>query len=156
MRINIEDCDVPLPTTDDVSDELETLSESIKDSYLPFTPTAVGKLWCRLVQVSVSLGNLLRVHYSIRGPLAGVEAIEASQQELDQCGGSSLESAEHLGHPFLQVFDAQVLLFLEAAKAVLYRPYLLKGPSGLQEDSRNQWQKICLQRAKEAVSPSHS
>lgn len=156
MRINLEDCDVPLPTTEDISDELGTLSEAVKDSYLPFPSKVVGNLWCRLVQVSVALGDLLRVHYSIRGVSAGVDDIEASQQELDKCANQQMDSSSPLDHPFVQVLDAQVLLFVEAATAVLYRPYILKGPPGLTHEVQKTWQKMCLERAKGAASRTNS
>lgn len=111
MRINLEDCDVPLPTTDDIAKELDAIPKAARDRYIPYQSDAVARLWLKLVEISVVLGNILRIHYRHKGSKPTVEDIEKSEEEVQECA----LAAKDLEHetPVMQVFAYQLRLFYE-------------------------------------------
>ena len=112
MRINLEDCDVSLPTESDISDDLDAILPEIKNRYIPFPSMVVGQLWCNLVDISVALGNILRTHYRIQGPSSNLGGIEISEKELASCAPVTLSEGD-IGNPCMRVFDHQVRLFYQ-------------------------------------------
>lgn len=111
MRINLEDCDVQLPSIDDIVEEINAIPVATRDKYIPYRSDAVARLWQKLVAISVVLGNILRVHYRIKGPKPSGEEIEKSEDEMEECRLAD----EDLVHenPVMQVFAYQLRLFYE-------------------------------------------
>jgi hypothetical protein len=83
MRINLEDCDVPLPEPSDVADDLDGIPQDIKTKCLLYSSTVVGELWSKLVRLSILLGRILRLHSKNiwRTDEAQVQKTESELQE---------------------------------------------------------------------------
>ena len=111
MRINLEDCDVPLPCSDDITKELDAISVAVRERYMPYPSEAAAGLWLRLVKMSVALGNILRIHYRHKGPLPSVVDIEKSEEEVKECALNSDETQHN--NPIMQVFAYQIQLYYE-------------------------------------------
>ena len=111
MRINLEDCDVSLPSVDDITKELDAIPVAARDRYIPYQSNAVAQLWLRLVRISVALGNILRTHYRHKGPTPSVEDIEKSEEEVQGCALTDVEMDPT--NPTMQVFTYQLQLFYE-------------------------------------------
>ena len=111
LRIDLEDCDLPLPVIDDIAKELDALPLAVRDRYIPYQSDAVARLWIKLVRISVTLGNILRVHYRCKGPRPSVEDIEKSEEEVQGCvlNNDEMEYAD----PTMQLFAYQFQLFYE-------------------------------------------
>lgn len=65
MRIHLEDCDVSMPSVEDVTLELNGLPASITDKYLPEGRLSLACLWIKLVRLSMVLGILIRTFYGL-------------------------------------------------------------------------------------------
>jgi hypothetical protein len=102
MRINLEDCDVPWPLSDDIVIELNTIPQDICGRYIPYEPKIVGDLWHRLVKISGALGNVLRMHYKVSGPNLQVSEIEPCQTEIESLAIGNEEI--YSSHPNMQLF----------------------------------------------------
>ena len=111
MRINMEDCDVPLPSVDDVTHEVELIPELIRENYLPYSLSTFAQLWVELVTMSIVLGDALRTHYRHAGPHPTVEETQRCEEDLHQCAITE-EACAHQS-PGLQVFVYQMQLFYE-------------------------------------------
>jgi hypothetical protein len=111
MRINLEDCDVTLPSIEDIIAELDAIPVAIRDRYIPYQSDAVARLWIKLVRISIALGSILRVHYRHNGPRPSVEDIEQSEEEIQMCALSHQET-EHT-NPIAQLCAYQLQLFFE-------------------------------------------
>jgi len=85
MRINPEDCDMPMPCVDDVTKELVAIPSATKDKYLPVESDALARLWVNLVKISAALGSILRTHYRSSGPNPGIADIERCEEEIQRC-----------------------------------------------------------------------
>jgi hypothetical protein len=119
MRINLEDCDLPLPFIDDITKELDAIPVAVRDKYIPYQSDAVAGLWLKLVRISVALGNILRIHYRYKGPTSSVEDIEKSEEELQACALTNNEM--EYTNPVMQVFAYQFQLFYEYDSESNYR-----------------------------------
>lgn len=86
MRINIDDCDTPMPSIDDFVGELTGIPASVKDQYLPADVILLARYWVSLLKLSEALGGVLATHY--RPPSKGKPLpsdIEANEKEILQC-----------------------------------------------------------------------
>lgn len=74
MRICDDDCDVPLPTAEDVTSELVEL-EGQSGGILPPHYDTLASMWVCFVNITCSLGRILRVHYGLNtlGPEDHIE-----------------------------------------------------------------------------------
>ena len=111
MRIHLEDCDVPRPSMDDITRELDAIPTATRDRYLPYPSHAVARLWLKLVTISVTLGNILRIHYRHTGPKPSVEDIQRSEEEFQECALTEEDTEQN--NSILQVFAYQLQLFYE-------------------------------------------
>ncbi|KAK4913692.1 hypothetical protein LTR49_018026 [Elasticomyces elasticus] len=119
MRINPNDCDVPLQSMDDITQELDTLPAATRNRYLPFSPHTVARLWLKLVTISVTLGNILRIHYQHTGPKPSAEEVRRSEEEIQ--GRALTEEDMQQNNLILQVFAHQLQLFYEYVSGDRYR-----------------------------------
>lgn len=86
MRINIDDCDVPMPSIDDYLGELAGISATIREQYMPPDVPILAQYWGDLLKLSVALGNVLATHYrppSKAMPL--ISDIERNEKEILRC-----------------------------------------------------------------------
>lgn len=59
MRINLADCSTPMPNAIDSDNLLAGIPESVRQKYLPKGTNALSKLWTELLEITVSLANIL-------------------------------------------------------------------------------------------------
>lgn len=66
-RINLDDCDAPVPTTDDIIALCADLPSEISERYMPTDEKqTLPRLWNCLMDVTFALGNILTSHYRVR------------------------------------------------------------------------------------------
>jgi hypothetical protein len=63
MKIQLEDCDVPMPTIQDLTSELKDLPSQTVEKYLPGHQERLASLWIKLVKLSKALGTTIQVFY---------------------------------------------------------------------------------------------
>ena len=81
MRINPADCEVPMPTVEDVIQELEAMSTQIKQTYIPVDSEWLASLWVKLINISNLLGTIISVFYKPKNSLPS--RIDLEQYEVD-------------------------------------------------------------------------
>ena len=85
MRIHHEDCDVPMPTAEDILKNLDTIPTRIRGSFVPAESETLSKMWINLVEISATLGHILRIHYRVNGPKSIIEDIHHSAEGIQRC-----------------------------------------------------------------------
>lgn len=85
MRIHHEDCDTPLPSSEDILNNLISIPTETRDKFIPSESNMLARMWINLVKISASLGTILRIHYRVNGPKQVPDDIEASAKELRDC-----------------------------------------------------------------------
>lgn len=113
MRINHEDCDMPMPTADDITKELDSIPSSVKIEFFPSDTRTLADMWISFVKISVSLGTILRTHYRPRARPA-VQDIEDCANELrlgepEPLSALQIENADDI----IQLHAYQLQLFYE-------------------------------------------
>ncbi|EXJ56333.1 uncharacterized protein A1O5_12600 [Cladophialophora psammophila CBS 110553] len=85
MRIDLEDCDVPMPEAEDITKELEQLPAGIAKKYMPAAIQEDAVIWVHLIKLSVSLGKILRKLYGKSAPNSESDDFQAYEAELEGC-----------------------------------------------------------------------
>jgi hypothetical protein len=94
MRINIDDCDTPMPSVDDVLAEMIGVSATVKDQFLPEGAAQLTQYWVSLLELTVALGGVLATHYRpARRAMPTTSDIEANEKEILKC----VEVCQHNG-----------------------------------------------------------
>lgn len=143
MRINLEDCDLEMPTPADVADELDNIDHRIREKYFGYQSEPVGRLWCSMVGLSLTLGKVSRLHStsSLQASAEVLSEYEKELQDLDAVG-SVIKS----GSMYEKFFALQVGIHHEylspteevqghlanrhdrAVNVMLFRPFILTHP----------------------------
>ena len=117
MRIHHEDCDMPMPVAEDIFDELATIPPQTKSRFIPAESEILSKMWIRLVEISATLGSILRVHYRVNGPKAAVQDIDKYADELRY--RTSREILTNAASDILRLHAYQLELFYEYARCTV-------------------------------------
>ncbi|KAL3483420.1 fungal-specific transcription factor domain-containing protein [Aspergillus germanicus] len=150
LRINLLDCDVPLPCLADITDELDAIPSERRTEYIPYEPGTLALFWVKFVSTSISLGTVLEAHYRVGLPRAGVADLERCRRQIEQ---NSLDIDDAgMSDPVMNLFGYQLQLFHEATVLVLYRPYIFKGPADPLPEVQDSWQRRASERARSAAS----
>ena len=112
MRINLDDCDLPLPDVQDLALETRAIPTAARERYMPCDPACLGQRWCKLVNISVALGNILNLH-GRKGVKAALRDIERCESELAQCEMMPVGHEIDASDPRTRLFTCQLRLFYE-------------------------------------------
>jgi hypothetical protein len=85
MRINHEDCDVSMPQAEDIFNDLNKIPNETRKKYIPLESEGLSKMWINLIEISSTLGRILRIHYRVNGSKPTVEDINSAAVELLLC-----------------------------------------------------------------------
>lgn len=118
-RINLNDCDTPIPTPSDVEALCTGLSRQQEEKYFPKDPKhMLPRVWACLLDTTFALGAVLNHHYRAKPlELDPSTAFALDENQLRQCraGFPTEEACQgpvvllHLYH--LHVYYEYVLLF---------------------------------------------
>ena len=90
MRIHHEDCDVPMPVAEDILQELNSVSVSARDKFVPRESALLAQMWIRFVRISSSMGQIMRLNYRVSGPKPGTDEVDRCAEELDTCAQNDM------------------------------------------------------------------
>lgn len=87
MRISEDDCDIALPDSTDIIDELYQLPPELATRFFPMNYNILAGMWTSLVHTSIVLGRVLKSHYGIhpRNPAIALVDIAKHREELAAC-----------------------------------------------------------------------
>jgi hypothetical protein len=97
MRIHQDDCDVPLPTAEDIVSDLNSVSSQAQDKFMPPDAEILARMWTRFVNISAVLGSILRLHYRVQGRKPDSEEIDIYAETLDDCADTE-NLSNHSNH----------------------------------------------------------
>lgn len=94
MRINTEDCDVPMPCVGDITDDFAHLPFNVWTRYVPSDIDLMADHWIKLLTLSNILGRILAVNYRPKVLKPTFAQVQHFETEIGEC---SPESGR--GHP---------------------------------------------------------
>lgn len=84
LRINIQDCDTPMPLASDLLYDVASLPGFLSDAFIPKEMTQLGRYWVMLVELSKLLGECL-MNYQVMRPMPSLDEVEALETKLLRC-----------------------------------------------------------------------
>lgn len=85
LRINMDDCDTPFPSPDDLLYDTVGLQESIVRSYIPSDMGRLAKYWVMLISLSLELGKVLAMEYRTVRPKPSAREVGTLEKLLLEC-----------------------------------------------------------------------
>lgn len=84
-RINLDSCDTPFPSSNDLLYYVTDLEESVASLYLPCDLERLANYWVMLISLSHQLGDVLAIKHQSLRPRLSCHEIDAFEKRLMQC-----------------------------------------------------------------------
>ncbi|OJJ84168.1 Zn(II)2Cys6 transcription factor [Aspergillus glaucus CBS 516.65] len=152
MRIDLNDCDMPMARAEDLLSDLEGVGRETKEAFLPGDLEKMAEFWVMLVEMSKVLGKVLKLNYQALRGRPGLGEVEALEAQILSCqcpgvdgggGGLSREAVFYVYH--LQLHYQAILI-------MFYRLYGTESPEGLHPAQQQKWQHRMRREADIAAS----
>lgn len=91
MRIQLEDCDTLMPSTEDLTFDLRQASPASLPKYTSTLRADFAPFWIKLVMLSKALGLIIQMFYRTRRDRQTIDDVRACEEEIEQ---SSLVDAD--------------------------------------------------------------
>ena len=85
MKVQLEDCDIPMPNVEDVTMELTVLPSSIIEKYLSANQNRLAELWIKFVKLSKALGSMIQVFYRLQRSMPDIDYVQKCENEILRC-----------------------------------------------------------------------
>ncbi|RAL05303.1 Zn(II)2Cys6 transcription factor [Aspergillus ibericus CBS 121593] len=139
LRIDLDDCDVPMPSVADMLSDLPDVSEPIVATFIPHDLPLLAEYWVRLIEMSRLLGAVLTMNYKTIRPKSSMGRVEALEADILRCGPPDRHDTG-LSRP------ARAILI------VFYRPFTTETPDDVSPASQKQWQQTIRHKVDSAAS----
>jgi hypothetical protein len=84
LRINLNDCDTPMPSAADLLGDVDEIQESISTVYLPTDLALLANYWISVIELSKILGTVITMNYQKLRPRPALYQIEALETDILQ------------------------------------------------------------------------
>ncbi|KAF2972454.1 hypothetical protein GQX73_g1159 [Xylaria multiplex] len=155
QRINSRDCTTPMPSSEDLTNDLNELPSQVRAIYMPPEFPLLAEHWVVLLHLSKVLGTILSENYNPTGPLPSRAWVEATEQELMQCVAQVGELPEDAS-PSLSFYSYHVRLHFNAATIALWRPYTNKAATDVPSDQEGVWFTMVHQKIRAAAGNTNA
>ncbi|KAE8337115.1 hypothetical protein BDV24DRAFT_140595 [Aspergillus arachidicola] len=153
LRINLNDCDTPMPRVTDLLDDVAGVPEPTLSAFLPHDLSKLASYWVTLIELSKHLGNVLNMNYLTIREVPTIEQFECLEGEILNC---RLPDQYELGLTSLERFHSfHVHLHYQVLLIALYRPYGSETPTGLNDARQGTWQHRMRLKAGDAASQTN-
>ncbi|EED13377.1 C6 transcription factor, putative [Talaromyces stipitatus ATCC 10500] len=150
LRIDLKDCDVPMPTPDDLLSDVEHIPQFTSSSYLPSNLPRLANYWITYVELSRLLGAVLIMNYQTQRPTPTLSQVEDLEAEIMSC---KLPNQYEPGLTRTALFYCYHLdLHYQALLITFYRPFGTAIPEGLDPLFQENWNYRMSLRADAAAS----
>ncbi|EHK21555.1 uncharacterized protein TRIVIDRAFT_192042 [Trichoderma virens Gv29-8] len=153
LRINLIDCDMPMPTATDLLIDVVGLHEKTSHGFLPSDLSKLASYWVTLIELSKQLGAVIAMNYQSQRSKPTIQQFEHLESEILQCALPSQYESGLANPARFHLFH--VHLHYQALLICLYRPYGSETPIDLDTAEQDDWQhRMCL-KAGDAASKTN-
>nr|UPX44680.1 hypothetical protein FAC6B23_14 [Penicillium fuscum]UXX61837.1 hypothetical protein FAC4N16_10 [Penicillium fuscum] len=150
LRINLEDCDIPMPLVDDMLFDIDSREELSLNIHLPSDMQRLAEYWVMLIDLSRKLSNILATNYRTARSRPSLHEVEELEKQLLQ---SELPDQYEKGLTRISRFCSNhVHLHYQAMLITFYRPWGTEFPDDIHPDEKQDWQHRMRLRADAAAS----
>ncbi|PYH99433.1 hypothetical protein BO71DRAFT_314053, partial [Aspergillus ellipticus CBS 707.79] len=150
LRIDLDDCDMAMPSVADILSDLSDIPESIFAAFFTNDIPLLAEYWVLLIQMSKLLGSVLTMSYKTIRPKLSVSQIEALEAEIIRCTPPERYDADQSQPARFYLHHLQ--LHHQALLIVFYRPCTTEVPDDLSATRQMQWQEAIRHKAGSAAS----
>ncbi|KNG81942.1 C6 transcription factor [Aspergillus nomiae NRRL 13137] len=152
LRINLDDCDLPMSVPADLLSELDSIPEAVSVSYVPQDFHKLAEFWIILIELSQLLGNVLVLKSQSVKSKSSVNQINALEAQITRC--KLPDQDEHGLTPLAKFYAHHIHLHYQALLITLYRPYGIEHPESLSLSQQEIEQQRLQSKADAAASKS--
>ncbi|KAJ5220564.1 fungal-specific transcription factor domain-containing protein [Penicillium chermesinum] len=153
LRINLDDCDTPMPVLEDLLFDIQKPEGSAAASYFPADMERLARYWIMLIELSCLLGDILTMNRRLGGLKASQAQVEGLEKRLL---GSKLPDRYEVGlTPIASFYSNHVHLHYQAMAVTFYRPWGTEAPGDLRSTAKESWQHGMRLRADAAASKTN-
>ena len=113
MRINLADCNTPMPDAKDSDALLAGVPESMRKKYLPEGTKDLSRLWTELLCLTVSLSNILSWQHRVERTRPSRAEIEHAEDQIRVYYDRNDPSMKHKRCQIVALHDYHFELYLE-------------------------------------------
>ncbi|KAJ5168039.1 uncharacterized protein N7482_003633 [Penicillium canariense] len=154
LRINLDDCDQPMPTAADLLSDVAELPASITSAYIPSDFPQLAEYWVILIKLSKLLGEILALSYKPLGSNPTIQQFDSLKTDLLQFRIPSRPGHEQSRLAAFYLYHLQ--LHYQASLITFYRPYITKIPEHLPPAHVEAWQSEIRSQLDSAALQSNS
>ena len=151
MRVHIDDCDLQLPTVEDITEDFKDLSPELRDAFMPPRMDGITELWIRMLHLSVKLEHTMVLHYRPRRPPLSVSQLESDYTDTLGLLTGLEQELEHQPRT-LTLHMSHFKTYVNAVVIVLHRSYVIFQPKHLSPDEQQGLAKVAAQACRTAAA----
>ncbi|EFY89034.1 hypothetical protein MAC_04965 [Metarhizium acridum CQMa 102] len=137
LRMNLNDCDTPMPSVADVISDLDELPPSIIQGHIPDDLSQLAEYWIVLIRFSKLLGDVLTLGYQPFSPAATLQQVESLEADIQQLQVPDKCANEQNKFALFYLYHLQ--LHYHTLLITFYNPYMTKVPEDLPLANRQAW-----------------
>ncbi|KAL6897484.1 fungal-specific transcription factor domain-containing protein [Trichoderma evansii] len=138
MRINLNDCNMPMASALDVVSDLSQIPTSVAKGYIPEDLPQLAEYWVLLIQLHKLLGDVLTLCYQPFGPSPMLQQIQSLEAKILRFQIPERIGKEQSRIALFYLYHLQ--LNYHAVLITLYCPYIANAPSDLPLENKQAWQ----------------
>ena len=85
MRVNSDDCDAQMPTSDDILGDLKGLRQDLRDAFIPPEITTLAELWINYLRLTTRLEIVMALNYRLKRPPVTMAILEQHDRDIWHC-----------------------------------------------------------------------
>ncbi|OGM48902.1 C6 transcription factor [Aspergillus bombycis] len=152
LRINLDDCDLPMCVPADLLSELDSIPEAVSVSYIPQEFQKLVEFWMILIELSQLLGKVLVLKSKSVKSKSSINQINALEAQITRC--RLPDQDEHGLAPLAKFYAHHVHLHYQALLITLYRPCVIEHSESLAASQQEVEQQRLQSKADAAASKS--
>ncbi|GFF54257.1 transcription factor [Aspergillus udagawae] len=153
MRINLADCNTPMPDANVSVNLLAGVPENIRKKYLPEGTEDLSKLWTELLALTVSLARILTWQNRAERTRPSRIEIQHMDDNIRQYYFRKVHVTTHRRCHVVSLHAYHLELYLESVILILYRPFLFdKAEMNSHDVSADGWTSTVVRRTKDAAT----
>ncbi|KAH8883346.1 hypothetical protein GQ53DRAFT_847002 [Thozetella sp. PMI_491] len=152
MRINADDCDIPMPHPSEVLGDLNSLAPELQEAYIPHDLRSLVHMWINLLHLSLKLEAILAGNFRAKKKRLLPAAVESHHADLEKLYSKMHEGMVTEKTRIVLLHRCLLKCYHGAVMIALYRPFIRGTPDTLARGEEDPMRTRALERSRTAAS----